>query len=175
MNPKLKPFSDGIYGVLLGIQVFFQGCWLLAGQSDYLISDSAFELYLFAAIVVAFSGSLIGYYAWKIRQNKVTLRSNPKTKLMAFAEIATALTAFILFAVGTYYRAIFDPSNPALLQGDVNKRQIFHPYEWLSFEFMLLAYLALFISFVLFYVFLPKQVANTQPTELSHPISTGSV
>jgi hypothetical protein len=165
MNPKLKPFNDSIAGILFGIQVFFQGCWLLAGQSDYLISDYAFEFYVFAVIVVALSGAITFYYVWKYRQNKLFFRVDQKTKLMSCAETATAATAFSLFAVAAYFKSIFDPSNPSLLQGDVNKREIIHPYQWLSLEFMLLAYLLLFVSLALFYVFLPKQVADPQPVE----------
>jgi hypothetical protein len=143
--------------------VFFQGCWLLAGQSDYLISDYAFEFYIFAVPVVALSGATTFYYVWKYRQNKLFFKVDQKTKLMSCAETATAATAFGLFAVAAYFKSIFDPSNPSLLQGDVNKREIIHPYQWLSLEFMLLAYLLLFVSLVLFYVFLPKQVADPQP------------
>jgi hypothetical protein len=163
MNPKLKPFNDSISGILLGIQVFFQGCWLLAGQSDYLLSDYAFEFYVFAVIVVAFSGAITFYYVWKYRQNKFVFRVDQKTKLISCAEISTAATAFSLFAIAAYFKSIFDPSNPALLQGDVNKREIIHPYQWLSLEFMLLAYLLLFVSLALFYVSFPNRWRTRSP------------
>jgi hypothetical protein len=167
MDPKFKLFSGGIFQILFGIFIFFQGCWGLARISDYVYSDYALSFYVFAAIVFVLSGGLVFWGFRRCRQNKLNFKTDLKTRIMTYAELTVTITGFSLFGIASYVLSIFDPSNPALSIGDINQRQIIHPYRSLSFGLYLLTSLFLFIALVMFYVFLPKQIAEEPPAEFS--------
>ena len=78
---------------------------------------------------------------------------------MTYAELAVSITGISILAIAAFAKSLFDLSNPDLAKS-FTKRIIPHPYSGLSFELYLLGFLFLGISAILYYVFLPKQVAD---------------
>jgi len=167
MDAKFKPFSDRIYRILMNVFWLFQAFWIFGKYSDYIYSNSAVYFCTAMVIVIMIPACLIIWDVRQLRQSKLHFKTDLKTKRMTYAELGTAITAFTFFGIGAYALSIFDPSNPALSQLDINKRRILHPYQFFSFELILLAFLFYAITLALFYAFLPKQIAEEPQAESS--------
>ena len=167
MDPKFKPFSDRIYRILMESFFLFQAFWIFGKYSDYIYSNSAVYFCTGMVLVTMIPVSIILWDVRQLRQSKLHFKTDLKTKRMTYAELGTAITAFTFYGISAYALSIFDPSNPALSQLDINKRRILHPYQSLSFELILLAFLFYAITLALFYAFLPKQIAEEPQAESS--------
>jgi hypothetical protein len=168
MDSPKKSLITGINRIIFGVFVFFQGCWFLATYSDLIYSDYMVNFFFFAVIIMVLSFFIVFLGIRQCRRYRHYFKTDKKTKIMTYAELAVSVSGFSIFGIAVYLKSIFDPSNPNLSIGDINKRNILHPYQWSAFGFLLLAFLVLFIALSMYYYFLPKQIADEPNIESSN-------
>jgi hypothetical protein len=159
MQSRSKLFRDSIFRILFGVYSFFQGWYMLAGFSDAIYSDIAVTFWFGIVVVISV---VLFVLLWSIRdykRNKLPFKTDKKTKAMTYSELAVSITGFSFFGIAAFARSIFDPLSPDLAK-NLNMRHILHPYSGLAFWMVLLGFLFVGISYVLYYSFLPKQIID---------------
>lgn len=152
MDPKFKAFSNSIYTLLSGIGLFFLWLLNLAHSSQHYTSQMTFnETITWALANIAILGLCIGEIAWgihKFRKNRLPFKKDRETKIMTYMEVSTSVVFFSLLAAAVYVS--------------------FTAYY--SINLMILigaALVAALLMIVMYYDFLPEQVA--EPSDAKPP------
>jgi hypothetical protein len=147
MRSEANDSIKGVFKIIIGLFVVFQGLWFMAYSSERLNLINVLPM-LFAM------GIPIGLIVLGARQlNRVRLLSDTKSRMLKYAMLTVTIAGFILMGIGVYILSIYTSGVTDSLP---------HPYQNQSILFMVTGYLIEIIAAAMYYYLLPKQIITEQ-------------